>query len=50
MLSVFFSHETECLPGKINTDLQSRIGYANKGDKYSTKLVIKSQYGAQDAF
>ena len=35
MLSAFFSlWDRECLPGKINGDLQSKIGDANNGDKY----------------
>ena len=38
----------ECSPG--NADLQSQIRDANKGDEYSSKLVLKSQYAAQDSF
>ena len=44
----FSSSDRECLPG--NADLQSKIRDANKGDEYSSKLVPKSQYEAQDAF
>ena len=50
VVSFFFQWDRECLPSKINADLQSKIRDAKKGDEYSSKLVPKSPYAVQDTF
>ena len=45
----FFSWDEECLLGKINISLQSKVRDASKPDKHSSKLICKSPHTAQDA-
>ena len=46
---LLFSWDEECLPGKINVNLRSKLTDANKRDEHSSKLVPKSPHTAQDA-
>ena len=46
---LLFLWDEECLPGKINVNMQGKIRDADKRDKHSSKLVPKSPHTAQDA-
>ena len=41
-VNFFLSWDEECVPGKINTNLRSKIRDTNKRDEHSCKVVPKS--------